>query len=86
MRKGISYILEHFYGCIFFFVLSAKYLYGLLEKEGRKKEKYQCERGALMSFHLDVPVGGDRTHNLRLCPAQESNLQPFGEWDIAVTN
>ena len=69
-----------------FFVLSAKYLYGLLEKEGRKKEKYQCERGALMSFHLDVPVGGDRTHNLRLCPAQESNPQPFGEWDITVTN
>ena len=59
----------------------------LFVRERREeKDKYQCERGALIRLLLYVFVGGDRTRNLHLCPAQESDPQPFGAQDMALTN
>ena len=48
-------------------------------------EKHRYERKICSLSPMCTPTR-DRTHNLGMCPDQESNSQPFGVWDNAPKN
>ena len=82
----ICHTAEHFFFLFNFFLSSPEdflkkdFIYLFLERwEGREKER---ERNIYWFPFVSTPTG-DRTHNLRMCPDQESNLWPFGLWDEA---
>lgn len=50
------------------------------------REKYQCEKEALIGVFPVPALTRDRTCNLGVWPDRESNLPSFGVWGDILTN
>ena len=83
--NSVSHFLALFHCSLFFFLNPHEDIFIDFRQRGgeREREKYLYDKHRLLP--ICTPTR-NQTHNLGMCPDQESNPQSFGVWDHSPTN